>query len=125
MAKFVDSNVVILGFIKNPRKDKILDFLQSEGIVVNTLVIVESFSKIETITKNKNIAIAMVKLFAKSHNIRICAVDINLIFDVLRLKGDMRISDLIHYKTALNNGCSHIVSYDKDFNNLIIPREEI
>ncbi|HIG98412.1 TPA: hypothetical protein HA231_03240 [Candidatus Woesearchaeota archaeon] len=51
-------------------------------------------------------------------------LDRNSLFEAFGRIGRYHLFDLIHYITALNNDCAKIISYDKDFDNLEIRREE-
>ncbi len=126
MAKFLDSDVIVFAFSNNPNKEKCRKLIYSESIIINTLVLLESYSKIVTITKQTEIAVGMVKEFYRRENIEIVNFDINLLFEAIKRteKYSLKISDLVHYTTALLKGCSFIVSYDKDFDNLEIKRGE-
>ena len=126
MNKLVDSDVIVFAFSNNPKKEMCRKLIENEKITVNTLILLESFSKVATITKNKELAMNMVKLFYESDNIELVNFDINLFFEALKRsrKYNLKISDLVHYTTALLKGCSAIVSYDHDFDNLEIKRVE-
>ena len=126
MSKFVDSDVVVFAFSNNPRKEKCRELIERERITINTLILLESFSKVATITKDIELARNMVKLFYKAENIEVVNLDINLFFEAIKRSGkyNLKISDLIHYTTALLKGCSSIVSYDAHFDSLEIKRVE-
>ncbi len=126
MTKFADSDVIVFAFSNNPRKEKCREFISKENITINTLILLESFSKVATITKDKKLAVNMIKLFYKAENIEIVNFDINLFFEAVKRteKYKLKISDLLHYTTALLKGCSRIVSYDKHFDGLEIKRAE-
>ena len=59
-------------------------------------------------------------------NIIVKEVDINLIFESLKRtnKNHLKFIDLIHYTIASLEKCECILTYDQDFDNLEIPREE-
>ncbi|MBU0628952.1 MAG: PIN domain-containing protein [Nanoarchaeota archaeon] len=126
MNKLIDSDVIVFAFSNNPKKEVCRELIENEKITVNTLILLESFSKVATITKDKELAIGMVKLFYQADNIEIVNFDINLFFEALKRSGksNLKISDLVHYTTALLKGCSAIVSYDHDFDDLGIKRIE-
>ena len=125
MSKFVDSDVIIFASTSNPKQDLCFKFIKTENITINSLVLVECLSKIATITKNKDFAVRTIKAIYNSGNIEIVDLNKNLFFEAMKRFGryDLKISDLIHYTTALLSGCSSIVSYDTDFDNLEIKRE--
>ena len=126
MAKFVDSDVIVFAFSDNPKKEKCRELISNEDIMINTLILVESFSKVATITGDQELAVSMVRSFLKSGNIEIVDFSNNLFFEAVKRIGkyELKISDLVHYTTALLKGCSSIVSYDKDFDRLEIKRIE-
>ena len=126
MTNFVDSDVIVFAFSDNPKKEKCRQVIYNEDIIVNTLILLESYSKIATITKKLELAEGMVKEFYRMENAEIINFDINLFFEAVKRnkKYNLRISDLVHYTTALLKGCSSIVSYDQDFNNLEIKKIE-
>ena len=122
--KFLDSNVIAYAFYKNEYTEKCQNVLR-EGGLVDVFNLIESFFIIEKETKSKEIAQKSIKNLLKS-NIQIVDVDINLLFEALKGINNLKLSifDAIHYSCALMNGCSAIISYDEDFDNLDIPREE-
>lgn len=85
---------------------------------------IEAFYIIEKET-SREIAHKAIKGILKS-NLHIVEVDVNLVFEALKRAQKYKISifDLVHYSCALLNDCKAIVSYDKDFDNLDICREE-
>ena len=126
MTKFVDSDVIVFAFTNNPKKEVCRKIVEKGEITVNTLILLESYSKVATITKNRQLAVNMIKLFYKADTIEIVDFGNNLFFEAVKRIGkyNLKISDLVHYTTALLKGCSCIVSYDKHFNNLEIKRTE-
>lgn len=121
--KFIDSNVIATAFYDNPLRENCELILRGNG-VINTICLIEVFNVLERIT-NRERALRCVKSLFKS-NLTIIDADINLIFEALKRSENYRLNffDLIHYSTAALNNCEAIVSYDRDFNNLEIPREE-
>tara|TARA_Y100000310_G_C20559126_1_gene752129 strand:- start:102 stop:473 length:372 start_codon:yes stop_codon:yes gene_type:complete len=121
--RFIDSNIIAYAFYDNPYTESCQKILRKEGIV-NTFVLIEAFHIIEK-EVNKEKAIESVKAILKSH-IRIVEVDTNMIFEAIKRtnKLSLTVFDCIHYTTAKLNGCTEIISYDKDFDNLDIPRKE-
>lgn len=126
MSKLVDSDVIVFAFTNNPKKDVCRRLIENERITVNTLILLESFGKVATITKERELAVNMVRLFYKAGNVDIVNFDTNLFFEALKKSGQyhLRISDLVHYTTPVLNNCSAVVSYDKDFDNLGLKRVE-
>lgn len=121
--EFIDSNVLTYAFYGNEYTEKCQELIKSGGLI-NTFNLIEAFLIIEKETNRAN-AIKAVRTLLKL-DLRIVDLDINLVFEALKRaeKYKLKIFDLIHYTTALLNGCSKIISYDTDFNNLEIPREE-
>jgi len=122
--KFIDSNIIAYAFYENRFRENCQKAIKEEGII-NTVNLIEAFNIIEYET-NKEMATKAIRALLKS-DIRIINVDINLIFEALKKATrykKLRFIDLTHYITALLNNCDSILSYDKDFDNLDIPREE-
>lgn len=122
--KFLDSNVLAYAFYSNENTLKCQKTI-IEGGLANTFNLIEAFFVIEKETGNREIAQKSIKALLKS-NIQIVDVDVNIIFETLKRISRHRLGifDMIHYSCALLNDCSAIVSYDKDFDNLEITREE-
>ena len=95
-----------------------------EGGLTDTFNLIEAFFIIEKET-SKLTAQKSIKGLLKS-NVYIIDVDINLIFEALKRINKLKLSifDTIHYACALINNCDVILSYDNDFDNLDILREE-
>jgi predicted nucleic acid-binding protein len=96
-----------------------------EGGLVDTFNLTEAFFVIEKETGSREAAQKAVKGLLKSSLI-IAEVDVNIVFEALKRAARLKLSifDLVHYSCALVNGCDSIISYDKDFDNLDIPRIE-
>ena len=122
--KFLDSNILAFAFYSNENILKCQKAIM-EGGLTNTFNLIESFFIIEKETGNREIAQKSIRGLLKS-NIQIIDVDINVIFEALKRANRYKLSifDLIHYSCAIINGCNAIISYDKDFDNLDIKREE-
>lgn len=122
--KFLDSNVLAYAFYEN---EHVLRCQKSimEGGVVDIFNLVEAFFIIEKETGSRELAQKSIKGLLKSSLI-IADVDINLFFEALKKINNTKLSifDSIHYNCALMNNCDAILSYDKDFDGLGIPREE-
>ena len=120
---FLDSNIFVQAFYENENTEKCQEIIRNGGLS-DTLVLAETFHIIEKIL-NKEKAEKAVKGILKS-SIEIIDLDINLIFESLKRVSMHKLSfyDTIHYTCALLNNCSSILSYDKNFNNLEIPRQE-
>jgi predicted nucleic acid-binding protein len=126
MNRFVDSNVIIYAFTNNERKEECRRALtQEENLITNTLVLLESYAKIATIN-SETYAEAAVKNILSSGNIQVMDFTNNLFFESVKRKQkySFKISDLIHYTTALLHNCSQIISYDGHFDGLEVKRKE-
>lgn len=121
--KYIDSNILAYAFYDNEYTTKCQQAINDGGLT-NTLNLIEAFFIIEKETTRERAAIS-IKGLLKS-NIEIIDVDINLIFESLKKANESRLSvfDLVHYATASSHNCTSILSYDDDFDNLNIPREE-
>ena len=122
--KFLDSNVLAYAFYNNECIDKCQSVIR-EGGLINILNLVEAFFIIEKETRSREIAQRSIRSLLKL-NIKIADVDFNLLFEALKKANRVKLSifDTIHYCCALINSCDAIISYDKDFDNLDIPRKE-
>lgn len=121
---FIDANVIIKAFTDNEDKEKCRAILY-EDFVTNTLCLVEAQHSISAIKNNKTYAANCIKSLFKSNG-TIVQLDKNLLFESFKRieKYSLNIFDLINYATAMVNNCSHIVSYDRHFDNLEIKRIE-
>jgi len=120
---FIDSNVLAYAFYDNDKRERCQQIINDGGII-NTVNLIEAYNIIQFET-NREHATKSVRSLLKS-NLNIIDVDINLIFEALRraLKHtNLKFIDLVHYSCALTSGCKAILSYDKDFDGLNIPRE--
>ena len=126
MTNFIDSNVIVFAFSDNPKKEVCRNLIENERLVIDTLVLLESFSKVATITKDEDLAVNMVKFFYRADNIEVVSFNNNLFFEAIKRVGkyNLKVSDLVHYTVALLKGCSSIVSYDNHFDGLEIERIE-
>ena len=122
--KFLDSNVLAYAFYNSEHAINCQKAIM-EGGLTDTFNLIEAFFIIKKETGSKEIAQKSIKGLLKS-NIQIVDVDVNLVFESLKriTKSKISIFDTIHYTCASINSCSAILSYDKDFDNLDIPREE-
>ncbi|MBI2142551.1 PIN domain-containing protein [Candidatus Woesearchaeota archaeon] len=122
--EFLDSNIIVYAFTSNPRKDKCRNVLRERRFLTNSLAISEAIGTIGTIDKEQG-KIALISIL-RSGNIQIIDLSTNLLFESVRRqhKYNLKLFDLIHYTTALLNNCQSIISYDKDFDKLEIPRVE-
>lgn len=122
--RFLDSNIFAYAFYENEHQEKCQQAIR-EGGITNTIVLVEAFNIIEWQTGREN-ATKVIRGLLKS-NIHIVDGNMNLIFETLKRAEKykrLKFMDLLHYTTALTQACESILSYDSDFNNLEIKREE-
>lgn len=121
----MDSNVIIYAFTEHKLSIKCKDLIKNDYLVTNILVLVESFSKISAIATEEH-AYKVIRLLLSLGNIRIIDLDKTLFFESMKRsqKYKLKISDLVHYTTALLNDCNEIISYDKHFDGLDIKRVE-
>ncbi|HLC63090.1 MAG TPA: PIN domain-containing protein [Candidatus Nanoarchaeia archaeon] len=127
MTLFVDTNVLIKAFTDNEDRGKCRNVLREE-FVTNTLCLVEAEHAISIITADKQYASDCMKSLFKSSGV-IVPLDKELLFQSSRLLKHSKLNklnrfDLIHYSTALINGCTEIISYDKHFDGLPLKRTE-
>lgn len=124
MTSFIDANVIVKSFTDNNDKEKCRSILQEE-FITNALCLVEAQDAITKISGDSVYGANCVKSLFKGRG-TIVPLDRNILFEAFRRieRYRLNIFDLIHYLTALNNDCARIISYDKDFDNLEIRREE-
>ncbi len=124
MKPFIDSTIIICAFTPNDNRELSQKILRQGG-VINGLVLIEVFDVIERITKDRIYAFKVVRSLLTS-DLQITQITNSFIFEALKRseRTQLRIFDLVHYSTALLNGCSSIVSYDKHFDGLEIKRVE-
>ena len=121
---FLDSNILAYAYYDNDKKERCQQIIRKGGII-NTVNLIEAYNIIP-FEVNREHATKTVRSLLKS-NLTIVDVDINSVFDALKrtLKNtNLKFVDLIHYSCAITNGCSSIITFDKDFDNLDIPRKE-
>ena len=126
MTSFIDSNIVIYAFTKSPNNKQCRELLLNrEGLIANTLVLLESYAKLVTIT-NQPHATKAIKQLLGLENLKILGLDNNLFFEAIKRnkRYQLRISDLIHHTTALLSNCQEIISYDRHFDGLELNRIE-
>lgn len=122
--RFIDSNIIAYAFYDNPVQDVCQKILR-EGGMINTINLIEAFNIIQSEINNE-VAITSIKSLLKS-NISIINVDVNLVFEALKRASrykNLKFIDLLHYTTAVMNNCEAIMSFDKDFDKLELPRKE-
>lgn len=125
MNRFVDSNVIIFAFTNSGQKQECRNILSEENLVTNTLVLLESYAKITTISSEMH-AKATARNILSLANIKVIDFTNNLFFEAIKRsqKYKLKISDLVHYSTALSYNCNEIISYDGHFDGLDIKRIE-
>ena len=122
--KFIDANVIARSFYPNNQQRNCEEIIHNGG-VINTIVLVEAFNILDYQLGREKARLVTRSLYKSS--LLIVDVDKNLIFEALRKsekETKLRFADLLHYTTALLHSCSAILTYDKDFDKLDIPREE-
>ena len=122
--KYIDTNIIAYAFYSNEFQDECQNVIK-EGGIIDSVNLIEAFNIIEFET-NREIATNSIKGLLKS-DLQIIEVDINVIFEAIKKSSKikkLKFIDLIHYTVALLNNCESIISYDSDFNNLEIKREE-
>ena len=121
---FIDSNVLAYAFYDDDKKERCQQIIRGGGII-NTVNLIEAYNILQ-FEVNREHATKSIKSLLKS-NLLIVNVDINSVFEALKRTQkniNLKFVDLIHYSCAITNSCSAIISYDKDFDDLDIPREE-
>lgn len=120
---FIDTNVLVLASYANPQQLNCQQVVRESG-VINALVLAETFMVLERIIDRKNAQNAIAS-FLRS-NLEIVDLDASAVFAALKQSKriGLQFFDLIHYVTALEKGCTAIVSLDKDFDDLKLPRVE-
>ena len=120
--KFLDSNVLAYAFYSNEHTQRCQEIIR-EGGLINTANLVEAYNILQFETTLER-ATAAIKELLKS-NLKVIDLDINIVFEALKRTTkhqQLKFMDLIHYVTSLLHNCSEIISFDKDFDNLEIPR---
>lgn len=120
---FLDSNILAYAFYENEFRDNCREQIMKGGII-NNLNLIEAFNIIELQT-NREIAFKTIRSLLKS-NLIIVDIDLNLVFETLKRSikyKNLKFFDLIHYTTAVLNNCESIITLDKDFENLEIPKK--
>ncbi|MBS3105280.1 PIN domain-containing protein [Candidatus Woesearchaeota archaeon] len=125
MNRFVDSNVIIYAFTNSNQKQECRNILTQENLIINTLVLLESYAKISTINSEVYARVVARNILSLA-NIRVVDFTNNLFFESIKRsqKYKLKISDLVHYATALLHNCSEIISYDAHFDGLDVKRVE-
>ena len=123
--RFIDSNIIAYAAYNNEQQNHCQDLLQNENNVTNTMALVEAFNIIEY-QVSREAALIAIKSLLRSSTV-IVNIDVNIIFEALKRSLQykrLKFLDLVHYTTALLHHCDTMISYDHDFDNLEIPREE-
>ena len=121
---FIDSTVLAYAFYNNDKKERCQQIIKKGGII-DTVNLIEAYNIIQ-FEVNREHATKSIKSLLKS-DLNIVDADINLVFESLKRAAkitNLKFVDMLHYSCALIKNCDAIVSYDKDFDNLDIPREE-
>ena len=119
--QFLDTDVIASAFFEGERKDD-CQRASRQGGVTDALVLIEAFNVIERIT-DRDRAIRAIKALLRS-DLTVVPLSDSTVFDTLKqAKRKLKVADLFHYTCAKLEACSAIVSYDRDFNGLDIPRK--
>ena len=123
MKNYLDSNVLAYAFYENAHQEACQQTIEKGG-VIGTLCLMEAFHAIERET-SREVAQDCVRKLLRG-NFQIIGMDINMFFEALKrtAHAKLNMADTIHYTCALLTNCSAILTFDKDFNGLDIPREE-
>ncbi|MEK6964569.1 MAG: PIN domain-containing protein [Nanoarchaeota archaeon] len=123
MKNYLDSNVLAYAFYINPHQEACQQAIEAGGII-STLTLMEAFHAIER-ESNREIAQDCIRKLLRG-NFQIVEIDANIFFQALKRTAHTKLNmaDAIHYTCALLNHCSAILIFNKDFNNLDIPRKE-
>jgi len=124
MNVFVDANVIIKSFTESADASACRNVIR-EYFITNTLCLLEAYHAIKIIKNDEEYARECMRSLYRSHA-SIEDVGRDLLFEALkRISGTpLTIFDCIHYTTAFLHNCTAIYSYDKDFDGLLIPRQE-
>ncbi len=120
--KFLDSNVLAYAFYNNEHTQRCQEIIR-EGGLLNTVNLVEAYNILQFETTPERATLALRELLKS--NLKVVDLDINLVFEALKRTSKhqhLKFIDLIHYVTSLLHNCTEIVSFDKDFDHLEIPR---
>ncbi len=123
--KFIDSNIIAYAFYQNQNQDNCQSILQQEEIMTDAIALVEAFNVIELQT-SREMAVMAIRSILRSQ-LKIVDIDTNIIFEMLKKTErykSLTCIDLIHFTVASLATCEAVISYDKDFNGLEIPRRE-
>jgi len=121
--RLIDSNILVLASYANEQQDACQNVI-CEGGTISTLALAETFTVLERVV-SRSVAQDAVAAYLRS-NVTILDVKVSHVFDAIKRakKTGLKFFDLIHYTTAITAGCTEIVSYDKDFDGLELPRIE-
>ena len=130
MKNYLDSNVIAYAFYINPHQEACQRTIETcqrtieTGGVISTLTLMEAFHALEREGGREVAQDCIRKLF--KGNFQIIGIDVNVFFEALKRTPHTKLNmaDMVHYTCAFLTNCSSILTYDKDFNNLDIPRKE-
>ncbi len=122
--RFLDANIFAYAFYNNGRMESCQKALR-EGGLTDTFALAEAFHIIEAETGSRESAQRAIRGLLKL-NITVIPVDVNLIFETMKGLGKVKLTvfDSIHYACSKLFGCESILTYDKGFDDLDIPRAE-
>ncbi len=124
MAAFVDANVIAKAFVVNPDQEPCLSILHKE-FITDMVCLLEAKNVISRISGSREYAADSIRSVLKSNCI-VIPVDSIIFASCLKSYAHNALDafDSMHYTIALLNGCSEIISYDKDFDDLAIKRTQ-
>jgi predicted nucleic acid-binding protein len=122
--RFVDSNIIAYAFYDNEWREACQQVLRDGGLT-NMIALVEAYNIIE-MEESRERATRAIRGILKSA-LHVVDIDQKIIFEALkkteRVK-KLKFLDLVHYTTASLYSCQAIITVDKDFDCLDIPRDE-
>lgn len=121
---FIDTNVLAYAFYQNERKERCRAAI-AQGGVTDTLNLLEAFHIIQHETRSRELAQQAIRAILRS-SIQVADLDAGIVFEAVKRGTHSKLSifDLAHYCCALANECTTILSYDRDFDDLAIERNE-
>ncbi len=122
MAAFVDANVIAKAFLINPEQELCLSVLRDE-FVTDVVCLLEAKNVISRISGSREYASDSIRSVIRS-NCTVIPIDSIILASCIKsyARSTLGAFDSVHYTVALLKGCSEIISYDKDFDNLAIKR---
>lgn len=129
---FLDANIFVYALTEiQPDKKKLCESLLEEiengrsSFITDYLALMEA-CRIVSRFVSKEYAQTAFRKFLSLHNLTVIPLGNTPFFEALKnyAHSDLDFPDHIHFTIAKTMGCSQIYSYDKDFDDLDIPRVE-